>query len=125
MRKTILTFFLSLIAASAIADEHDAERAAIDAVVEVKLNQLAEFLTDLVREGEWPLRKAAWEALDKLGQTKPLRLRQTYTAACEKRLETLETELYAETVTNRMEKLNRELATTTALITHILEEAGR
>ena len=34
MRKTILTFFLSLIAASAIADEHDAERAAIDAVLD-------------------------------------------------------------------------------------------
>ncbi len=34
MRKTILTFFLSLIAASALADEHDAKRAAIDAVLD-------------------------------------------------------------------------------------------
>jgi hypothetical protein len=84
------------------------QRAAINAVVQVKLNQLAEFLTDLVREGEWPLRKAAWEALGKLGQTRTPRLRQTYTTACEERLESLETELYAETVTDCMSELNRE-----------------
>ena len=82
--------------------------AAIDAVVKVKLNQLAEFLTDLVRDGEWPLRKASWEALGELGQTRTSRLRKTYTTACKKRLESLETELYAQVVVNRTKELNRE-----------------
>ncbi|HBL26942.1 MAG TPA: hypothetical protein DD490_08920, partial [Acidobacteria bacterium] len=83
--------------------------AAIAAVVQAGLSGLSGHLIELVQaEVPWSLRKAAWEALGKLGQQRTLRLRATFVRACEERLAATEATLYEETVSARMYALNAE-----------------
>jgi len=83
-------------------------RAAIDAIVRTKQKDLSGYLIDLLTGGEWPLRRAAWEACGQLGLPLTPRQRDTYSTACAEQLETVERELYEETVLDRMGELNDE-----------------
>ena len=88
----------------------EVQRAAMNAVVKVKLTDLSPYLTDLVSADEtaWPLRRAAWSACHELNL--PLRPKwcDAYRQACQQRLDALEAELYEESIIDRMRELNDE-----------------
>ncbi|NQT16726.1 MAG: hypothetical protein HQ582_28470, partial [Planctomycetes bacterium] len=84
------------------------QRAAIDAAAHTKLKDLSGYLIDLLTGGEWPLRRAAWQACSRLGLPLTPRQREAYSTACAEQLEAVERELYEESVTGRILELNAE-----------------
>ncbi|MBC7821243.1 MAG: hypothetical protein IAG10_30520, partial [Planctomycetaceae bacterium] len=84
------------------------QQAAIGAIQSVMLKDLSGYLIDLVTSGDWPLRRAAWQACEQLGLQLTPGQRKTYVQACAVQLGKVEEALYAETVTARMRELNDE-----------------
>ncbi|MHC4177694.1 MAG: NACHT domain-containing protein, partial [Planctomycetota bacterium] len=82
--------------------------AAIEAAVTVELTQLSPYLLERLQEADWPVRRAAWDALEKLKQTITPKQRAGYVKACRDRLDETEAELYKEAVLSRMSALNEE-----------------
>ncbi|MBC8112986.1 MAG: hypothetical protein H7062_01285, partial [Candidatus Saccharimonas sp.] len=82
------------------------QQAAIGAIRNVELKDLSGYLIDLVTTGDWPLRRAAWQACEQLGLQRTPGQRKTYVRACADQLDAVEQALYAETVVDRMRELN-------------------
>jgi Ternary complex associated domain 9 len=84
------------------------QQAALNTIVIAHLKDLGAYLADLVASGEWPLRKAAWEACGRLGLKLTPRQQAAFDTACRERLSQLEEELFQETVETDIRELNVE-----------------
>jgi len=84
------------------------QEAAIAAVRQAELKEMSNYLAELVQAGEWPLRRAARNACDRLGLKLTPRQQEAFLKACHHRLGPLEEELIKEAVVARYDALNRE-----------------
>jgi hypothetical protein len=82
--------------------------AAVEAVAKVRLAELGSYLSEFVQEAEWPLRRAARKACDRLGMQLTPRQRDAFLKACRERLDGVEAELFKEAVFARTYALNDE-----------------
>jgi Ternary complex associated domain 9 len=83
-------------------------KGAIEAVVKAKLDQMSNYLGELVETGEWELRRAARKGCEQLGLKLTSRQQAAFAAACRERLGGVEEELAKEAVTSRFDALNEE-----------------
>lgn len=81
---------------------------AIEFVVATKMTGLSSFLLELLREEDWSLQKAAWEACKKLSLKFTPSQKQSYMQSCLDRLPKTEKKLFSEKDDIEVKKLNEE-----------------